>query len=664
MNDRWGKWARWRIRLIGSLFAVFFVITSARAFYLQVIKKEQLAKLAEQQHQKSVPLTPGRGAIYDRNNAPMAVSIEMDSCYAEPRNIDNVAETAAKLAPLLEIPREQLERKLAGGKGFVWLQRRISPDQAQKIQALKLDGIGFVKESKRFYPNAEMAGHVIGFTGLDPSGLEGIELKYDATILGSVGYLVTERDALGRDIAMKGTVSKAMKGTFVKEASKGHNVALTLDKNIQYIAEKELAAAVEASRAKGGIALVMEPQTGRVLAMANYPFFNPNSYSNYPAALLRNKCITDSFEPGSTFKVFLVSAALDDKVISPNDGFNCEGGSYAIGGRIIHDTHKYGRLSVAEVLKYSSNIGAAKIGSRLGQEKLYRYLRGFGFGTRSGVDLPGEASGYLRDRSQWFAVDLAAISFGQGVSATAIQLVAAVSAVANGGTLMKPYLVERISDENGNVLQQFSPQVRQRVVSPEVARTVARMMEGVTVEGGTGMSAAVEGYRVAGKTGTAQKVDPITRGYSVDKRTASFIGFIPADDPKLTILVVIDEPKTSPYGGVVAAPAFKAIAQQSLCYLKVPPAKGAKAGNEAVQVKKEPEPDPVAAAEGDFDEGDEGMVMADFRGQSMRQVLRIMEKRGLNVKLIGSGRAVEQNPPPGHRIAPSDHVWVRFAPAA
>ena len=273
----------------------------------------------------------------------------------------------------------------------------------------------------------------------------------------------------------------------------------------------------------------------------------------------------------------------------------------------------------------------------------------------------------MRDRKQWFAVDLATISFGQGVSATALQLASAVSAIANGGTLMKPYLVEKITDENGAILQQFSPQSRQRVISTETARTMARMMVGVTTDGGTGMNAAVEGYQVAGKTGTAQKVDPITRGYSVDKRTASFIGFVPADNPKLTIIVIIDEPKTSPYGGVVAAPAFKSIAAQSLCYLNVPPVTGVKARKETV-IQVEKEPDPVnyadAAAEGTINEGGEGAVMADFRGQSMRQVLRVMEKRGLNVKLIGSGRVVEQSPLPGRRIGPSDHVWVRFAPSA
>jgi cell division protein FtsI (penicillin-binding protein 3) len=657
MRDRKEKWARIRIRLIGGVFAFFFAVTVARAFYLQIIEKEQLVRLAERQYQKIVPLTPVRGVIYDRNNAPLAVSIEMDSCYAEPRSIDNVRDVAARLAPFLGMSRETLERKLNGNRNFAWLQRRMPPDLVQKIKELDLDGIGFVKETKRFYPNGEVAGHVIGFTGLDPDGLEGVELKYNSTILGSTGYLVTERDALGRDVAQKGTV--------VTKASKGQNVTLSLDKNIQYITEKELAKAVTDSGAKGGMALVVEPQSGRVLAMANYPSFNPNAYSRYSPSFLRNKTIVDSFEPGSTFKVFLIAAALEEKVVTPNDAFNCENGSYSIGGRTIHDTHKYGRLTVADILKYSSNIGAAKIGGRLGQERLYNHLKDFGFGARSGIDLPGEAYGYLRNGSQWFGVDLATISFGQGVSATALQLVMAVSAVANGGILMKPYVVEKISDENGVEMEQISPQERRRVISPETARVMARMMEGVATEGGTGMNAAVEGYRVAGKTGTAQKVDPVTRGYSVDKRTASFVGFIPADNPKLVILVVVDEPKTSPYGGVVAAPAFSAIAQQSLCYLKVPPDPALKTRHETIEVKSQvPADETTAAAEGTINDGVEGTIMPDFRRMSMRQVMQTMEKRGLNVKLLGSGRAMEQNPPPGQRIGPKDQVWVKFAASA
>jgi cell division protein FtsI (penicillin-binding protein 3) len=657
MNDKKEKWTRIRIRIMAGVFVSIFVLIAARAFYLQVVKKESLVKLAEKQHQRIVPLTPVRGAIFDSNNAPLAVSIEMDSCFAEPRNVEDIPDAAVKLAPLLSMSADQVEKKLSGSKNFVWLQRRMPPDQVAAIKALKLEGIGFVKESKRFYPNSEIGAHVVGFTGVDPEGLEGIELKYDSTILGSTGYLVTERDALGREVYSKGTV--------VKNSAKGRNITLTLDKNIQYIAEKELTKAVEGNGAKAGIALVMEPATGRVLAMASYPNFNPNTYYKYPPQALRNRSIADSFEPGSTFKVFLAATALEQKAIRQGDGFNCENGSYSIGGRTIHDTHKYGYLSIAQILKYSSNIGAAKIGARLGSDKLYAGLTGFGFGEKTGIDLPGESSGTLRNKNQWFGVDLATISFGQGVTATPLQIVTAVSAVANGGLLMKPYLVEKISDDNGNILRATAPEVRRRVISEETARTVAHMLEGVVVEGGTGVNAAVDGYRSAGKTGTAQKVDPLTRGYSADKRTASYVGFVPLEKPRLTILVVVDEPKTSPYGGIVAAPAFSAIAQQALCYLKVPPDHALKKKPEQVEVKSIPPSETVdAVADGGIVAGTPGTVMPNFRGLSMRQALKIMEKHGLNVKLQGSGRAVEQNPRPGSIIGGSDQVWVRFVPSA
>ncbi len=658
MRDKREKWTKVRIRLIGALFAVFFATVVVRAFYLQIVKKVDWIKIADRQHQKIVPLTPARGTIYDSTGSAMAASIEMDSCFAEPDRIDDVHQVAARLSPLLSIARQQLEKKLNSNRSFVWLQRYITPDLVRKINDLDIEGICFVKESRRFYPNSEVAAHVIGFTGLDPQGLEGIELKYNSLILGSTGYLVTERDALGRDIALKGQV--------IKKSSKGANVFLTLDKNIQYIAEKELAKAVIGNRANAGVALVMEPQTGKILAMANYPNFNPNSYHKYPAQSLRNRAVVDCFEPGSTLKVFLVAAALEEKLVSPNDSFNCENGSYSIGGRTIHDTHKYGTLKVSEILKYSSNIGAAKIGSRLGQQRLYSYLKNFGFGARTEIELPGEVAGLVKARGQWYGIDLATISFGQGISISALQLAAAISAVANGGYLVKPYLVDRISDDTGNVLQQFSPQIRHRVISPQTAHALTKMMEGVTDEGGTGVKASVEGYAVAGKTGTAQKVDPLTRSYSANKRIGSFVGFVPAEHPRLTILVVIDEPKTSSYGGVVAAPAFSEIALQTLCYLKVAPSKTSKmkTKNSAEAKAAQTEQVPVTADEAVFDEGGGGSVMPNFQGMSMRQVMRIMGKGDLNVKLIGSGRAVEQNPRPGQRIMPSDQVWVKFSPSA
>ncbi len=656
MKDTKEKWSRIRIRIVGGAFAFFFVITSARAFYLQIIKQDDWVKLAERQHQKIVPLTPARGTIYDRNGSALAVSIDVDSCFGEPAVIEDVEGTAAKLAPLLGIQREILAKKLSGKKSFVWLQRQVSPEVAAKVKALDLDGIGFVKESRRYYPNSEVAAHVVGFTGLDPQGLEGIELKYNSQILGNTGYLVTERDALGRELALKGTV--------IKKASKGYNIALTLDKNIQYLAEKELAKAVSQSRGAGGIALVMEPRTGRILAMASYPTFNPNAFQRYSRDTLRNRAVADSFEPGSTMKVFLIASALEAKVVGPNDRFNCENGSFSIGGRVIHDTHKYGSLSVGEILKFSSNIGAAKIGSRLGPGKLAGYLKNFGFGERSDVDVPGEVAGYLRDQGRWYGVDLATISFGQGISVSAVQLLTAVSAVANGGLLMKPYLVDRISDDSGRIVQQNSPQIRRRVISSQTAQAVAKMMESVTTEGGTGLNASVDGYKVAGKTGTAQKVDPVTKCYSANKRTASFLGFVPVDDPRLAILVIVDEPKTNVYGGVVAAPAFREIALQSLCYLKVPPTGPVKARkeNDKETAKKNEQPDIVA--EGAIDEASAGASMPNFHGMSIRSVLKYMEKNSLNVKIIGSGRAVEQNPTPGSRIGAGDQVWVKFAPSA
>jgi cell division protein FtsI (penicillin-binding protein 3) len=663
MKDDREKWARIRIVMIGVFFGLLFLSVTARAFYLQIIQHEEMIKRADKQHQRIVPLTPARGAIMDRNGTPLAVSVEMDSCYAEPRHIQDIDGTAAVLAPLLSTPKNEIVKKLSSSKHFVWLERRLTPEIAVRVKNMKLRGIGFVKENKRFYPNIEIASHVLGFTGKEPNGLEGIELKYDTTILGNTGFLVTERDNLGRDIEVKNTV--------IKNTSPGKNVILTLDKNIQYIAEKELAKAVTESGAKNGMALVMETSSGRILAMANFPSYNPNAYSKYSQAELRNRTVADSFEPGSTFKVFLIAAALEEKIVRPTDMFNCENGSYKIADRTIHDTHSYGRLSVSDVLKYSSNIGAAKIGFKLGDERLFRYLKSFGFGERTGIDLPGESPGNLRNNHRWYGVDLANISFGQGVSASALQLASAVSAVANGGNLMKPFIVERILDDSGQEVQKFEPQTLHRVISLETSQQVTRMMESVTSNGGTGTNAAVEGFRVAGKTGTAQKADPVTHSYGA-KRTASFIGFIPSDKPKLTILVVVDEPKTSQYGGVVAAPAFRAIAQNSLAYMKV--AAQADTGSKQPKAADTRGAQTVASQKQQQDTMSEGdpleapaagvAVMPDFRGMSMRRVLQVMEKRNINIRLLGSGRAAEQNPAPGHAIRGVDEVWIKFAPAA
>ena len=655
MKDEREKWARIRIIMIGIVFGLLFLSVVGRAFYLQILQHENLVKKADKQHQHKVHLTPARGSILDRNGTTLAESIHMDSCYAEPRRIKDVDGTAGVLAPMLGIPKHELVTKLSVNKSFIWIERWLAPEVAARVKNMKLPGIGFVPESKRFYPNMEIAAHVVGFTGRDPNGLEGIELKYDSTILGNTGYMITERDALGRNIAIMNTV--------IKDSSPGKSVILTLDKTIQFIAEKELAKAVTESNAKGGMALVMESDTGKVLAMANYPTFNPNSYSRYTLAQLRNHVVVDSFEPGSTFKIFTIAAALDSGTIKPGDVYNCENGTYRIADRTIHDDHPHSRLSVSEIIKYSSNIGSAKIGFKMGEEKLSSYLRNFGFGGRTGIDLPGESPGSLK--KHWYGVDLATISFGQGVSLSAIQLVSALSSIANGGNLMKPYLVEQILDDNGTVAQKFEPQLVRRVISQETAQKVTKMMETVTADGGTGTKAALDGYRVAGKTGTAQKVDPVTHAYSPTRRIGSFVGFVPADKPKLTIAVIIDEPQGVKYGGVVAAPAFRGIAQNSLAYLKIQPSMPTTAAVKTADTKPAPPPPIESLSDGDIlDAPAEGEVMPNFKGMSMRRVLQVMEKRGINIRLIGSGRAAEQSPPPGNKIRGTGEVWIKFAPSA
>lgn len=655
MKDEREKWARIRIIMIGTVFGLMFLTVVGRAFYLQILQHEKLVKKADKQHQHRVDLTPARGSILDRNGTTLAESIHMDSCYAEPRHIDDVGGTAAVLAPILGVTKGELVAKLSVNKSFIWIERWVSPEVATRIRNMKLAGIGFAPESKRFYPNMEIAAHVIGFTGYDPNGLEGIELKYDSTIMGNTGYMITERDALGRNIAVTNTV--------IKDSSPGKSVVLTLDKTIQFITEKELAKAVAENNAKSGMAVVMESATGKVLAMANYPTFNPNSFSRYSHAQLRNQSVADSFEPGSTFKIFTIAAALDSGKIKSTDMYNCENGTYRVADRIIHDDHPQSRLTVSEIMKYSSNIGSAKIGFKMGEEVLSSYLRSFGFGSRTGIDLPGESSGNLK--SHWYGVDLATISFGQGVSLSTVQLVTALSAIANGGNLMRPYLVEQILDDSGAVTQRFEPQIVRRVISPETARKITKMMEGVTGEGGTGMRAALDGYRVAGKTGTAQKVDPVTHTYSPTKRIGSFVGFVPADKPKLTIAVIIDEPQGVKYGGVVAAPAFRTIAQNSLAYLKIQPNTPTTAAAKPPEPKAPAAPDVEELSDGDgLSTPDGGKVMPNFRGMSMRRVMQVMEKRGINIKLLGSGQASEQSPPPGHKIREVNEVWIKFTPSA
>jgi cell division protein FtsI (penicillin-binding protein 3) len=676
-----------RIRLIGLAFIVAFALVGWRAFSLQVLQEREWVERAERQHQKTIPLIPQRGTIFDSSGEALALSMEIDSIYAEPRKLANRDHAARLLAPILDIPLATLRAKLAGDRGFVWVKRQVPPEMAQRVRNLKLEAVGTIKEHKRYYPNSTVGAQVVGFTGLDPKGLEGIEAAYDKTLLGRGGYLVMERDALGRGIG-SGTPE-------VQGATRGHDLHLTIDENLQYIADRELAAAIQEYNARAGTVIVLEPNSGRILAIANQPEFNPNAVARYRPDDWRNHAISDTFEPGSTMKVFVMAAALNEGVVTPTQLIHCENGSYRVGGRTIHDHHPYGILTAEEVIKVSSNIGSAKIGKMLERKRLHTYLRNFGFGQKSGIELRGEEVGILHDPSKWFEITLATISFGQGISVTPLQLAAATAAIANGGYLMEPYLVEKVTDSAGQVIEERQPKVVRQVVKSDVAARVARMMETVTADDrGTGIKARVPGFRVAGKTGTAQKVDPVTGGYSADKRVASFVGFVPAEAPRLVVMVMIDEPHGQVYGGLVAAPVFARVATQSLHYLKVKPnqplapednlplpsieqilAQAKKeqeeeAKQEAAEAAALPIPDSEPVAD-DPEAGEAetvevavaaGPQMPDFRGMSYRQVVEVMQTQGINVNLRGHGRVIEQSPAPGAAIPYGALIWVRLVP--
>ncbi len=652
------KGVRFRIRLIGVVFTLCFALVAMRAFDLQVLQGQQWGERAERQHQKIIPLTPQRGTIFDRNGEELAVSVDVDSVYAEPGKLQNPSGTTKSLAKVLGISTRTIKAKLKGSRNFVWLKRQITPSQSDQIKAMKLDGVGMIKEHRRFYPNSNIAGHLLGFTGLDPKGLEGLEMEYDKMILGRGGYLVMERDALGRGL---GAGSPQVQG-----ATRGHDLYLTLDKNLQYLAERELAEGLRTTEAKAGTVVMMEPSTGKVLAMASAPDYNPNAFFRYKPYQWRNRAVCDAYEPGSTFKIFLMAAALNEAVVSTKQKINCENGVFRVGGKDIHDHKKYQKLTPAEIIKYSSNIGSAKIGKMLERKTFHRYLSAFGFGEPTGIDLPGEASGLLRPPEKWFEVDLAAISFGQGVSVTPIQLTAAAAAIANGGYLMEPYVVEQVVDSQGQVTRKSQPRVVRKVIAQDVAQRVGRMMEMTTEDGGTSTNARVPGFRVAGKTGTAQKVDPVTGGYSADKRVASFVGFLPAEAPRVVMLVTIDEPKKGVYGGLTAAPVFSRIAAQAMQYLKVSPNQETQDG-ESLPSLEQIFVDAAAPQRANLQNlmvatTSGGPQMPDFSGLSFRQVLELIEEKQLNVDFRGRGRVVEQSPTPGASIPYGAPVWVRMAP--
>jgi cell division protein FtsI (penicillin-binding protein 3) len=550
-----------RANIVGAIFFLALISITGRAAQLQIFQSPWLSAKAASQYERSQTIRGKRGAILDANRKPLAVSIDTTSVAAYPKQIENPLKAAKSLAAILKLNSKDVSQKLSSAKNFVWIKRQINPKEVQSLKSLSIQGVGFIPENSRVYPNKGLAAQVLGFSGIDGSGLEGIEYFYDPFLKGNEIQTTVLKDAKGRGFDMP---------TQMTEAYQGRQLVLTIDRNIQYITETALEEAVKKYDGKTGLAVVMAPKTGAVLAMAHYPNFNPNTFDAFDREVWRNRAITDKFEPGSTLKIFTAAAAIDSKRVTADTIFFCENGKYSLAGTVIHDTKPHGWLTLKKIVKYSSNIGAVKVMEAIGPEVLYDYLTKFGFGQKTGIDCPGETSGSLSYFNNWTLVDAGSISFGQGIAVSAIQLVAAASAIANDGLYMKPHMVQSIIDADGRTVKTFKPEVVRRVISAQTAWTVRKIMQSVVTEGGTGQKAALAGYSVGGKTGTAQKISE-NGGYAKDRFIASFIGFTPVEDPQAVILVVIDEPTKRHYGGTVAAPVFRKIAHATLQYRKVTP---------------------------------------------------------------------------------------------
>jgi cell division protein FtsI (penicillin-binding protein 3) len=548
-----------RTKAVFLLFFIFLIISLARLFYIQFFRADYLAGLAKKQHNFFMELEPRRGTIYDTNLKPQAVNLPYDSLYGSPNQMSEQDKEKAikQLMPILNLDYAYLKERLGRNKSFIWLARKINPASSEAIKKLNLKGVGFIRESKRSYPNSYLSSQAVGFAGLDNKGLEGLELYYDEYLKGQMGWAVILRDARSKklDIYDKIILPKD-----------GYDLVLTIDEVIQYIAERELDKTFRSSRAKGASIVVMNPRSGEILALANRPTFDQNQYYKATKDEIRNRSICDLFEPGSVFKIVTASAAIEEEKVNEPDKFFCENGQYKIANHILHDHRPHGWLTFQEVIEQSSNIGTCKVAQILGPETVCRYIKLFGFGTKTQVDLPGEISGMAKDLRGWSKTSIAAIPMGQEVGVTALQLVNAISVIANGGKLLKPYIVKEIRDKQGQTIKDFSALPLHQVLSAQTAERVKKILIGV-IENGTGKLAKMESFTAAGKTGTAQKLEP-NGAYSHDKFVASFIGFAPAQDPEIAIVVTVDEPRGYYFGGVVCAPVFKNVAQDVLRYLK------------------------------------------------------------------------------------------------
>ncbi len=625
-----------RMPLLLTGMVVLFVVLTFRLFFIQIIQHQHLTTLALKQQERTVQIQPARGNIYDRHGQPLALNRHVTSFFAVPAEVSRPVQTARQLGALLGISPQRLSRRFKSKKAFVWIKRKVSDDVAARVEKLNCPGIKSLQETKRVYPEGSLASHVLGFVGLDNQGLAGIELTYDRMIRGEQGWVRINRDAKGRQVPASARIYKA--------PEPGKDIYLTIDKVVQHIAEEALAQGMEKCQAQHGSVVVINPTTGEILAMANKPDFDPNRFNQFSAAARRNRAITDVYEPGSTFKIVTASAALEEGVLRENSIIDCGEGKGVFHGTIIRDHEPHGKLTFRDVIVFSSNVGAVKIGMRLGGDKLFSYTRHFGFGKPTGVELPGEAQGLLQPLKAWKTWKAISTPFGQGVAVTTLQMAMAVAAVANNGRLMRPRLVEEIRNGDGLVVLKSKPEARRQVISAATARKVRSFLYDV-VQRGTGEDAAIPLYQVAGKTGTAQKPRKNGRGYDPVYHVGSFIGFFPADHPQVLVSVVIDSPKTVQWGGLVAGPIFKHVGEQVLAYLGIPP------GPEKV-VTLAATHAPLAG------EKVAGLkAVPDCRFQSLSASKRKLTGQGFKVIALGQGQQVaRQRPGAGALINPHSPV--------
>ncbi len=632
-----GLLVRKRIATLFFLFTIGFSLLGVRIFWVQFVQGAELSAKATQNRMRDVPVESKRGIIYDRNGHELAISISADSVYAIPAEIrrsKREQEVAQKLAQVLGMDEANIFKRLTAISSFEWIKRQITPEQAKQIRDLELPGIDLTEESRRYYPKGTLASHILGVSGIDNTGLEGIDKFYDELVGGTKGWIVVEHDAAGRDIP-------EATHKFIPPVD-GGNLVLTIDETIQYITERELDKVFKERQAKNAAAIVMDPKTGEILAMASRPTFNPNSYNESPAINRRNYAINDAYEPGSTMKITTAAMALEEAIVNRDTPFYCPGyvkvGAETIG---CPDRKAHGNQTFAEIVENSCNVSFVKVGLELGAEKYYQYVNAFGFGKLTGIDLPGEAKGILVPQATAKQIDLAVMAMGQANAVTPIQLTTAVSAVANNGKLMKPHLLKQVVDRDGKVIQSKQPETIRTVIAEDTAKELCVILEG-EVTNGTGRNAYIDGYHVGGKTGTAQKIAP-GGGYLASEYVASFIGVAPSDDPRLVCLVVVDAPQGYPYyGGWVAAPAAREIINDSLRYLEVP-----LRNKDGQQVE-------VAA---------EKVVVPDLVNLPLADALAGISARGLKAKVNGTGNIVWQQTPRGQsKLSKGSEVIIYLSP--